>query len=293
MTPYELTNNQRRYFGLLSVADNWDKVQLSDTITVYYRDDRIVKVLDYSFGYCEYDTDIKTKHRQILLPKTSRGKEQKLTVSKVLKIRSSGIQFSASFQGGGIHVYDNKRNVFFIKSFAEEGDIKNYENVDNWVTNYISKVPLNYFDWLDKELSQKRLQVKIKEGDIVAFKIAHGQYGFARILLDVFARRQNGDIASSNLYWFHPRSLIIAPYAHYADNLQIDIDKLLNKKTLPTLCIFDLDVYRGEMPIVGHKPLSITDKQIPFPNKAVTSITIPYTKTDIETFIATNGTENN
>jgi hypothetical protein len=293
MTPYELTNNQRQYFGLLSVADTWDRVQLSDTTVVYYQADRIVKLLDYSFGYCEYDTEIETKHWQILLPKTARGKEQKLTVAKLLKIKGSGIQFSASFQGGGIHAYDNKRKVFFIKSFPEEGDIKNYQDIDNWITNYISNVPLDYFDWLAKELSQKRLRVKIKEGDIVAFKIAHGKYGFARILLDVFSRRQNGDIVSSNLYWFHPRSLIVAPYAHYGDTLQIDIDKLVNKKTLPSLCIFDLDVYRGEMPIVGHKPLSITDKQIPFPNQAVTSITIPYTKTDIETFIAANGTENN
>ena len=293
MTPYELTNDQRRYFRLLSVTNNWDRVQLSDTTTVYYQGDKIVKVLNYSFGYCEYDTEIETKHRQILLPKTARGKEQELTIAKVLKIKGSGIQFSASFQGGGIQVYDNKRNVFFIKSFAEEGDTKNYQDIENWVTNYINKVPSGYFDWLDKELSQKRLKIKIKEGDIVAFKIAHGQYGFARILLDVFAQRQNGNIVSSNLYWFHPRSLIVAPYAHYADTLEIDIDKLVNKKTLPTLCIFDLDVYRGEMPIVGHKPLSITDKQIPFPNQAVTSITIPYTKTYIETFIATNGTENN
>jgi len=45
MTPYELTNNQRKYFGLSEVADNWDKIKLSDTITVYYHDETIVKVL--------------------------------------------------------------------------------------------------------------------------------------------------------------------------------------------------------------------------------------------------------
>jgi len=95
MTPYELTNNQRQYFGLLLVADNWDRLQLSDTTTVYYQGDKIVKVLDHSFGYCEYDTEIETKHRQILLAKTARGKEQKLTIAKVLKIKGSGIQFSA------------------------------------------------------------------------------------------------------------------------------------------------------------------------------------------------------
>jgi hypothetical protein len=293
MTPYELTNNQRKYFGLSLVADDWEKAKLSDTITVYYQGNKIVKVLNYSSGYFEYDTHIETKHRQILLPKTPNGKEQKLTVAKILKIKGSGIQFSGSFQGGDIHVYDNRRNLFFIKSFSEDGDIKSYSDIEKWITSYLSKIPTDYFDWLNKELSQKRLRLKIKEGHIVAFKITRGQYGFARILLDVFAQRQKGEIASPNLYWFHPRSLIVAPYAYYADTLQIDIDKLVNKKTLPTLCIFDLDVYRGEMPIVGHKPLSLNDKLIPFPEKAETSITIPYTKTDIETFIATNGTEDN
>lgn len=292
MTPYELTNNQRKYFGLTLVADEWDKVSLSDSVIVYYQCDKIVKVLHYNFGYFEYDTDIETKQRQVLLAKTEKGKEQKLTVAKILKIKSSGIQFSGSFQGGGIHVYDNRRNLFFIKSFPEDGDIKSYSDIEKWVTSYISNTPTDYFDWLNKELSLKRLRVKIKEGDIIAFKITHGQYGFARILFDVFTQRQKGDIVIPNLYWFHPKSLIVAPYAYYADTLHIDIDKLVNKKTLPTLCIFDLDVYRGEMPIVGHKPLSLKDKLIPFPDKPETSIRIPYTKTDIEKFISTNGTEN-
>jgi signal peptidase I len=292
MTPYELTNNQRKYFGLNLVTDEWDKVSLSDSVVVYYQADKIVKVLHYNFGYFEYDTDIETKQRQVLLPKTEKGKEQKLTVAKILKIKSSGIQFSGSFQGGGIHVYDNRRNLFFIKSFPEDGDIKSYSDIEKWVTSYISNTSTDYFDWLNKELSQKRLRNKIKEGDIVAFKITHGQYGFARILFDTFTQRQKGDLVIPNLYWFHPKSLIIAPYAYYADTLHIDIDKLVNKKTLPTLCIFDLDVYRGEMPIVGHKPLSLKDKLIPFPDKPETSITIPYTKTDIEKFISTNGTEN-
>jgi len=267
-------------------------VQLSESISVYYQGDKIVKILNYNLGYFERDTDIETKQRQILLPKTIKGKEQKLTIAKILKVKGSGIQFSGSFQGGGIHVYDNKRNVFFIKSFSEEGAIKNYGDIEKWITSYISKASTNYFDWLNNELSQKRLRIKIKEGDIVAFKIMHGQYGFARILFDIFTQRGKGDIVSPNLYRFHPRSLIVAPYAYYADTLEIDVDKLINKKTLPTLCIFDLEVYRGEMPIVGHKPLSLKEKLIPFPANPETSITIPYTKTDIEIFISTNGAEN-
>lgn len=287
MTPYELTNEQRTYLGLIPVADSWDRHSLSDTVTVYFDENKLAKVLNYSWGYLEYDTDIYTRNREILLPKTAKGKEQRLTVPRILKIKGCGVQFSGSFQGGGIHVYDNRRNLFFIKSFSEEGEIKTYDDIDNWITNYISKLSPDYFDWLDKQLLQKRLKIKVKEGDIIAFRIAHGEYGFARILLDVFSEKKKGDIIRPEFYWVHPRSLIVAPYAFYADTLQINIDNLLKKKTLPTLCIFDLDVYRGEMPIVGHRPLSQTDRQIPFPKNKATAITIPYTKNDIETFIAT------
>src|SRR5690606_26974554 len=141
-------------------------------------------------------------------------------------------------QGGDIHVYDNRRNLSFIKSFSEEGEIKTYDDINNWITNYISKLSPNYFDWLNEQLSQKQLKVKVKEGDIIAFRIAHNEYGFARILLDVFAEKKKSDIIRSELDWAHPRSLIVAPYAFYANTLHINIDNLIKKKTLPSLCIF-------------------------------------------------------
>jgi hypothetical protein len=289
MTSYELSNDQRKYFGLALVADNWERQSLNDLITIYFNGDKIVKILDYSYGYFEYDTDIDTKDRKIILPKTSRGKEQKLTIPRILKIKGSGILFAASLRAGGISVYDNRRNLFFIKSFIEEGKIETYQDLNTWISNYIATTPKDYFEWLNQELSQKREKIKAQEGDIIAFKISRNEYGFARILLDVFTDRKKGDIIRPELYWVHPRSLIVAPYAYYADTLKIDIDTLVSKKTLPARCIFDLDVYRGEMPIIGHKPLSEKDKQIPFPNDSVTSVTIHYTKADIEKFIATNG----
>ncbi len=291
-TQYELTNNQRQYFGLSLVTDSWNKIQLSDTIFVYYQNDEIVKILNYSFGYCEYDTNIETNQRQSLIYKRIKGKEQKLTVAKLLKIKGCGISFSGSFEGGGIHIYDNRRNLFFIKGFAEDGEIKSYDDIEKWIANYIAKVPPNYFEWLNKELLQKRVRIKVKEGDIIAFKISQKQYGFARVIVDVFSQRQNINNITTDLYWFHPRSLIVAIYGYYADTLKVDLDKLITKGTLPTICIFDLDVYRGEMPIIGHRPLSTKEKLISLPNKRSTSMTIPYTKSDIENFIATNEVEN-
>jgi len=290
MVLYELNNYQRSYFGLLPVLEHWERVVLSDTITVYYDSDKIVKVLNYYYGYIEYDTDIDTRQRSILQPKTSRGKEQNFTVARLLKIKGSGVQFSGSFHGGGITVYDNKRNVFFIKGFAEEGDIQTYADIDNWIDSYINKASSDHFEWLDKQLNTKRLNIKVQPGDFIAFKIGQSTYGFARILLDVFKERRQNRLTSPLLSWVHPRSLVVAPYAFYADTKDVDTNQLALKKTLPALFIFDIEVYRGEMPIVGHKALSDQEKKTPLPKERSTYLTIPYSKMDIETFIATNGT---
>jgi Immunity protein 26 len=285
MTAYELSNNQRRYFGLLPVAESWERRSLSDTIAVYFERNKIVKVLDYSFGYQEYDCEIDTKERQILFPKTSRGKEHKLTIPKILKIKGAGVQFSGSFKGGGIHVYDHRGNLFFIRSYFEERSIQNYQDIHEWVSNYISSRPSDYFEWLNDQISQKRMCVQAKEGDIIAFKISQTEYGFARILLDIFKEGKKPGPLRPELLWIHPRSFLVTPYAYYSDTLNINLDDLVLKMKMPSICILDLGVYRGEMPVIGFRTLPEADRQILFPQKSDSSVAICYTKTDIETFI--------
>jgi hypothetical protein len=51
MSQYELTNNQRKYFGLFPVDKSWERQPLSDTITVYYDGDKIVKILNCGYGW--------------------------------------------------------------------------------------------------------------------------------------------------------------------------------------------------------------------------------------------------
>jgi hypothetical protein len=282
---YELTNDQRKYFGLEPVGKRWERLQLNDKVVAYFDENRIVKVLNYGWGYQEYDTIINTIDREILLPKTNRGKQQKLSVPRILKIKGSGVQFSGSFEGGNIHVYDNKRNLFFIKSFDEGGDMRTYENIGNWIANYIANAPSNYFDWLADQLTQRKLRVKIEAGDFIAFKLTQTEYGFARILRNIFSDKKRNILEQNQMYWFHPRSLIVAPYAHFATTQNVNLDELKDKPTLPAACIFDIDVYRGEMPIIGHKPLSEMDKLIPLPVKGITSATLNIKKEDLEAWM--------
>jgi hypothetical protein len=275
---YELKNDQRKYFGLIPVEENWERRQLSSTIYVYFDRNKIVKVLNFGWGYLEYDTDINTVNREILVPRTAKGKEQKLTIARILKIKGSGVQFSGSFQGGNIHVYDNKRNVFFIKSYSQDSDIKSYEDIDCWISNYITHAPSDYFEWLTDQLTRRRARVKIEAGDFIAFKLTQTEFGFARILANICEDGKRNIVERNKLYWFHPSSIIVAPYAFFANTQTFSIQELVKKPTLPAVCMFDIAVYRGEMPIIGHMPLSEKEKQIPIPIDGVTASTLNISK---------------
>lgn len=280
MASFELTNTQRKYFGLLEIAHSCDKKTLSKNITVYFSKNKIVKILNYSYAYQEYDTDINTINREILLPKTIRGKQQKLTVAKLLKIKGSGIQFSGSFEGGGISVYDNRRNVFFIKSYFEEGRILNYGDIEKWIARYIAESPANYFIWLNNELSKKRENNKIKKGDIIAFPVGRFEYGFVRIVLADFLSEQflDGEIFKCNLFG---KPIIILPYSIISQKLDIDFDELIRQPTLKAIQIDNSSVFYGEFPIVAFKEVDAAEiPKIELP-RISKYLTIPYSKTDI------------
>ncbi|RYE30990.1 MAG: hypothetical protein EOP48_31690 [Sphingobacteriales bacterium] len=67
--------------------------------------------------------------------------------------------------------------------------------------------------------------------------------------------------------------------------IHFDDAVLEQKRAMPPFFMFDIDLFRGEMPIIGNIPLSEGDRQIPFPSKKATSLTVPFSKTDIEIFI--------
>ncbi len=84
---FELTNEQRIYFGLEPIEPHWDRVILNgDTYrqaSILYYDGDIIKrhIVSTKNQYQEKQYDDFTRDRTILLPKTGKGKEKKLTAS--------------------------------------------------------------------------------------------------------------------------------------------------------------------------------------------------------------------
>ena len=87
ISPFELTNEQRVFFGLDPIEKHWDSVLLKgdkySPDTMLYFDKDILKrhIVSTATHYSERQYDEPTRGRTFLLPKTDKGKEKKLTAS--------------------------------------------------------------------------------------------------------------------------------------------------------------------------------------------------------------------
>jgi hypothetical protein len=98
MSYFLLSNSQRKYFGLLPISDNPDKEELNNSVTIFFKKNTIVKILDYSYGYLEYDTDIKTKNRTLLIGKSAKAKSKNLLSRSLLKLKAQVFNFRFHFK---------------------------------------------------------------------------------------------------------------------------------------------------------------------------------------------------
>jgi hypothetical protein len=78
---FELSNHQRVYFGLPPVNAGWDRVLLKGDQyrpeSIIYFDGETIKrhIISTELEYAERQYDERTRNREILLPKTEKGKE--------------------------------------------------------------------------------------------------------------------------------------------------------------------------------------------------------------------------
>src|SRR5450631_1830362 len=87
MFMFELSNKQREYFGLQPVNARWTRVLLKGDkyrpeSILYFENESIKKhIRSTQSDYTECQYDEPTRNREILLPKSGKGEEKKLTAS--------------------------------------------------------------------------------------------------------------------------------------------------------------------------------------------------------------------
>ena len=255
---FELTNEQRKYLGLIPVEEHWELVKFDNGIYYYFEDDTIRKEIKVSKNYYhEAELNEKTvENRTMILPKTKRGKIKKFNYTATESFSPFGTYFTFSTNGVIIANYTTQR-TYYSEIFSEKEKIS-LDNLKKWLDKWMKETTEEDLEEIEEFKNAKRKHCKFNEGDFFAFKISRREWCFGRILLDVSKLRKDENFKKNKNYGLANlmgKPLIIKVYHKISDNKNIDLKELSKCLALPSQAIMDNIFYYGEAIILGNLPL--------------------------------------
>ena len=255
---FELTNEQRKYLGLIPVEEHWELIKFDNGIYYYFEDDTIKKEIKVSKNYYhEAELNEKTaENRTMILPKTKRGKIKKFNYTATESFSPFGTYFTFSTNGVIIANYTSQR-TYYSEIFSEKEKIS-LDNLKKWLDKWMKETTKEDLEEIEEFKNAKRKHCKFNEGDFFAFKISRREWCFGRILMDVSKLRKDENFKKNKNYGLANlmgKPLIIKVYHKISDNKNIDLKELSKYSALPSQAIMDNIFYYGEAIILGNLPL--------------------------------------
>ena len=255
---FELTNEQRKYLGLIPVEEHWELVKFDNGIYYYFEDDTIKKEIKVSKNYYhESELNEKTtENRTMILPKTKRGKIKKFNYTVTQSFSPFGTYFTFSADGVIIANYTSQR-TYYSETFTEKEKIS-LDDLKKWLDKWMKETTEEDLEEIEEFKNAKRKHCKFKEGDFFAFKLSRREWCFGRILMDVSKLRKDENFEKNKNYGLAHlmgKPLIIKVYHKISDNKNIDLKELSECLALPSQPIMDNIFYYGEAVILGNLPL--------------------------------------
>ena len=255
---FELTNEQRKYLGLIPVEEHWELVKFDNGIYYYFEDDIIRKEIKVSKNYYhEAELNEKTaENRTMILPKTKRGKIKKFNYTATQSFSPFGTYFTFSTDGVIIANYTTQR-TYYSEIFSEKEKIS-LDDLKKWLDKWMKETTEEDLEEIEEFKNAKRKHCKFNEGDFFAFKISRREWCFGRILMDVSKLRKDENFEKNKNYGLAHlmgKPLIIKVYHKISDNKNIDLKELSKCLALPSQAIMDNIFYYGEAVILGNLPL--------------------------------------
>ena len=255
---FELTNEQRKYLGLIPVEEHWELVKFDNGIYYYFEDDTIKKKISVSENhYSEAELNEKTaENRTMILPKTKRGKIKKFNYTATQSFSPFGTYFTFSTDGVIIANYTSQR-TYYSEIFSEKEKIS-LDDLKKWLDKWMKETTEEDLEEIEEFKNAKRKHCKFNEGDFFAFKISRREWCFGRILMDVSKLRKDENFKKNKNYGLANlmgKPLIIKVYHKISDNKNIYLKELSKCLALPSQAIMDNIFYYGEAIILGNLPL--------------------------------------
>ena len=261
---FELTNAQRKCFGLLPVESHWIRIEPKPSpydrhVTVAYLDGRTVRkyIASGEDHYCEYELcEQLSDDLRYLLPKTQKGKPVLLSAATLEKRTGLGMCLSYLRHKAGkpyidLFCHDTQRCYYCnIHEPATEGE---HHSFQQWVENWCAETTAADLEDIACFAGDPRQHVTFQEGDVFRFKLNRRLYGYGRILLDYALMRKKKvpfwDILAG-------KPLACSVYHIITDRDNVTLEELKALPSLPASHMMDNKLFYGEYQIIGNIPIT-------------------------------------
>lgn len=268
---FELTNDQRKCFGLLPVDAGWKKVvvkpsRYDDFITYAYLEGYCVRKVilineddPKNFRYSELEIRAKlSEDLTMLLPKTSKGKAKPFSSSNLLKYTATGMSLQYYHHYLTLYNEISCRNFYHTK--YDDPKMDGLDSFKAWVEDWCRDTGEKELAEIEEFAATGRAHQKYKEGDFFRYRINRKLYGYGRILLDFDQMRKK-----QRPIWdiFVGKPLCVAVYHIVTERDDVTPDELIGLPMMPSHMIMDNAFFYGEYPIIGSAPLTEAEQDYP------------------------------
>ena len=256
---FQLTNDQRKCFGLAPVEDCWTltaiKASPYDNYTTYvYIDGTVIRKcwIIGSAHFQEMDLTLPlTDDLKYILPKTQKGKPALLSSSNLLKLGNPDMLF---FYGNRSIILGSPRiRKNYFTTFHDPIPLDTMDDFIRWVEQWCSETTEADIMDIARFSAQERKHVKFREGDVFRFKISRRLYGYGRIVLDYDKMRKKKEP-----FWdiLMTKPLVCSIYHVLTEDPHVTVEELAGLKSLPSHIVTDWDFFYGANEIIGHNSLT-------------------------------------
>ncbi|AIU90501.1 hypothetical protein BV918_08365 [Pectobacterium odoriferum] len=260
----------RPYFGLEPLLSEWDIITVRDGYFICFDGDTVRKrITATELNYQEEDVIIHTRERNVILPRTARGKEKKLTYTSVSSVMADGIVFSAGIRtlNSGSYGYVNATNYrnSIRLPLPECRHLTTKEEIVDWLRSYRDRLPTDYAHKLERLMSAKNQQHKTVPGDIFRVEIDLHTDGYVLVIGNL-RQMQKDELFAEHSIWNDVMTmpLFVRPYLFSTTERNPPLSEIV-ALPLSEKCwiVMDNAFLRGNYEYVGSKVLSEEDILFP------------------------------
>lgn len=259
---WELTNEQRRCFGIAPVGAEWRCLRLprskyDDYDTALYLDGCQVRymVRHGEMLHSEHVMDeTLTEDGQFIVPKRS-AKPIKLSAATIVKRKPVGmyLSFAKYPQSSGAVCLNNATCAqSFYSNWTAGGAVDSMEQFRQWVEDWCADTTEADQREIDEFAARTMQTVKHREGDVFRFRWNRRLWGYGRILLDYDLMRRK-KIPFYDCMMCRP--VVIEVFKIVTENRDLPVSEVLAAESLPGQNMMDDGLHYGEFEIIGNAEL--------------------------------------